>query len=95
MFSTLREEDEDREEGSSSSSSSDSSSDKSESRLAYTIRRFYITLIYYSVRSVPFQSLVISFYTILSRRKLKSKSSNNRNNRAGIRNNKLDKTVQR
>ncbi|KAF4624839.1 hypothetical protein G7Y89_g13332 [Cudoniella acicularis] len=46
--------------------------DKEEAKLAlkYTIRRLYLALICYTVGSVPFKSPVLSFYTILSRKKM-------------------------
>ena len=44
--------------------------DKEEAILAlkYTIQRLFLVLIYQTISSVPFKSLVLSFYTILSRK---------------------------
>ncbi|KAH6959554.1 hypothetical protein BKA56DRAFT_449155, partial [Ilyonectria sp. MPI-CAGE-AT-0026] len=95
MFSALREEDEDREEGSGSGGGGDGGGDESESRLACAIRRFYVALICHSVGSVPFRSPVISFCAMLSRRKLKSKGGDDRNNRAGTGNDELDEAARR
>jgi hypothetical protein len=43
---------------------------KKESKLAlkYTIRRLYLALICYTISSILFESPVLSFYTILSRK---------------------------
>jgi hypothetical protein len=44
--------------------------DKKENKLAlnYTIQRLYLALIYYTISSILFESPVLSFYTILSRK---------------------------
>jgi hypothetical protein len=42
--------------------------EKVELALKHTIRRFYLALIYHTISSVPFKSLVLSFYAILSRK---------------------------
>jgi hypothetical protein len=44
--------------------------DKEEAKLAlkHAIWRLYLTLICYTISSVPFKSLVLSFYAMLSRK---------------------------
>ena len=42
--------------------------DEAELALKHAIRRLYLALIYYTVGSVPFKSLVLSFCAILSRK---------------------------
>jgi hypothetical protein len=41
---------------------------KAELVLKYIIQRFYLALIYYTISSILFKSLVLSFYIILSRK---------------------------
>jgi hypothetical protein len=49
--------------------------DKEETKLVlkYTIRRLYLALICHTISSMPFKSLVLSFYVMLSR-KVRGKS---------------------
>ena len=44
--------------------------DREEAKLAlkHTIRRLYLALICYTIKSVPFKSPILSFYAILSRK---------------------------
>jgi hypothetical protein len=42
--------------------------EKAELALKHAIRRLYLALIYYTISSMLFKSLVLSFYTILSRK---------------------------
>jgi hypothetical protein len=44
--------------------------DKEEAKLAlkHAIWRLYLTLICYTISSVPFKSLILSFYAILSKK---------------------------
>jgi hypothetical protein len=42
--------------------------EEAEPALKYIIRRFYFALIYYTVSSVPFESPVLSFCAMLSRK---------------------------